>query len=44
MSATLAILDPLKIKLFWNKGYGVIIFTHDVTKKFYNTTQIMLQM
>ena len=33
MSAKLATLGLLKIKLFWNKGYDVIIFVHDVTNK-----------
>ena len=30
MSAKLATLGFLKIKAFWNKGYDVIIFVHDV--------------
>ena len=25
--------DDFKIKVFWNKGHGVIIFVQDVTKK-----------
>ena len=29
MSAKLATLGLLKIKLFWNKGYNVIISVHD---------------
>ena len=33
MSAKLATLGLLKIKLFWNKGYDIIIFVHDVTNK-----------
>ena len=33
MSAKLATLDLLKIKIFWNKGYDVIISVHDVTNK-----------
>ena len=33
MSAKTPTLDLLKIKLFWNKGCGVIIFVHDVTNK-----------
>ena len=33
MSAKIPTLDLLKIKLFWNKGCGVIIFVHDVTNK-----------
>ena len=24
----------LETKVFWNKGYGVVIFFHDVTNKF----------
>ena len=31
MPAKLATLGLLKIKVFWNKGYDVIIFVHDVT-------------
>ena len=33
MSAKLATLGLLKIKVTWNKGYDVIIFVHDVTNK-----------
>ena len=33
MSAKLATLGLLKIELFWNKGYDVIILVHDITKK-----------
>ena len=33
MSAKLAIPGLLKIKVFWNKGYGVIICAFDVTNK-----------
>ena len=33
MSAKLAILGFLKIKVFWSKGYEVLIFAHDVTSK-----------
>ena len=33
MSAKLATLGLLKIKVFWNKGYGVIIFIHGVSNK-----------
>ena len=25
---------PLKIKVFWSKGYDDIIYVHDVTTKF----------
>ena len=31
--ARLATLGVLKRKLFWNKGYGVIIYVHDVSNK-----------
>ena len=33
MSAKMATLGLLKIKVFWNKGYDVIIYVHDVTIK-----------
>ena len=33
MSAKMATLAFLKIKLLWNKGYGVIIPVHDVSNK-----------
>ena len=33
MSSKLASLGLLKIKLFWNKDYDVIIFVHDLTNK-----------
>ena len=33
MSAKLATLGLLKIKIFWNKGYEVIISVHDITNK-----------
>ena len=33
MSAKLATLDLLEIKVFWNKGYDAIIFVHHVTNK-----------
>ena len=33
MSAELASPGFLKIKVFRNKGYGIIIFDHGVTKK-----------
>ena len=33
MSAKMATPALLKIKLFWNKGYDVIIYVHDVTNK-----------
>ena len=33
MSAKTAIPGILKIKVFWNKGYDVIIYVHDVINK-----------
>ena len=33
ISAKLATLGLLKINLFWNKGYDIIISVHDVTNK-----------
>ena len=33
MSTKMAALALLKVKVFWNKGYDVIISVHDVTKK-----------
>ena len=33
MSAKLANLGFLKIKIFWSKGYDVIILVHDITNK-----------
>ena len=33
MSAKLATLGLLKIKVFWNKGYDVMISSHNVTNK-----------
>ena len=33
ISTKLATLGLLKIKVFGNKGYDVIIFVHDVTNK-----------
>ena len=33
MSAKLVTLELLEIKVSWNKGYEVIISTHDFTKK-----------
>ena len=34
MSAKMATLGLLKITVFWNKGYDVIISVDDVTNKF----------
>ena len=33
LSAKIATLGFLKIKVFWNKGYCIIISVHDVTNK-----------
>ena len=33
MSGEMAPLDHLKIYVFWNKGYDVIIYVHVVTNK-----------
>ena len=33
MSAKMATPGLLKIKVFWNKGYDVIIYVYDVTRK-----------
>ena len=33
MSAKLSTLGFLKIELFWNKGYDIIISVYDVTNK-----------
>ena len=33
MSAKIAALGLLKIKVFWNEGYDVVISVHDVTNK-----------
>ena len=33
MSAKIATPGLLKIMLFWNKGYDIIILAHDVTSK-----------
>ena len=33
MSAKFATPGLLKTKVFWNKGYDVIISLHDITKK-----------
>ena len=34
MSAKMATPGFLKITAFWNKGYDVIIYVHDVTRNF----------
>ena len=33
MSAKMDTLDLFKIQVFWNKGYDVIVFVHDVNNK-----------
>ena len=33
LSAKMAALGLLKVKVFWNKGYEVIISVHDITNK-----------
>ena len=33
MPTKMATPDLLKITVFWNKGYDVIIYVHDVTNK-----------
>ena len=33
MSAKMATLGLLKIKVFWNKGYDVIIYVHEITNQ-----------
>ena len=42
MSAKMATPGFLKITVFWNKGYDVIISVDDVTKKIYHLIQIVL--
>ena len=44
VSAKLATLGLPEIKVFYNKGFDVNVTVHDVTTKFYNKTQIILQM
>ena len=36
MSAKMATLGLPKVKLFWNKGYDVIVSAHDVTSKIFS--------
>ena len=33
MSAKMATAGLLKVKVFWNKGYDIIVSAHDVTSK-----------
>ena len=42
MSAKMVSPDLLKIKVFWNKGYEVTIFVHDVTNEIFHVIQITL--
>ena len=42
MSAILATLGLLKIKVFWRKGYDVIILSMMSPSKFYDVTEILL--
>ena len=42
ISAKMAALDLLKIKVFSNKGYDVIISEHDATKNVLSRIQITL--
>ena len=42
MSVKMATQDVVRIKVFWNKAYDVIIFVNDVTKTFYHVTQFIL--
>ena len=44
ISAKMATLDLLKIKAFLNKGYGVIISDHDITKKILSHGTITVQL
>ena len=42
MSTKMGTLGLLKIKLFRNKGYDVIISAYGVSTKIYHVTQILL--
>ena len=42
MSAKMATLGLLKIKVFWNKGYDAKISVYDVIKNLYHLTHIIL--
>ena len=42
ISAKLATRGLLKMKVFRNEGYDVIIYVHDVNNKLYYVTQIIL--
>ena len=43
-SVKMATLGLLKLNVFWNKDYDIIIFVHDVSNKFYYVTKIILYM
>ena len=40
--AKMATLGLIKIKIFWNEGYDVIISVHDISNKIYLVNQITL--
>ena len=44
MTAKSASPDLLKILVFWNKGYDVIIPVDDVTNKIFHVVQIILEV
>ena len=41
-SAKMVALVLFKVKIFWNKGYDVIIYVHDVPTNFYHMNKIIL--
>ena len=43
MSAKFATPGVLKMKIFQNKGYEVIILDYEITNKFYHVIQIILR-
>ena len=42
MPAKMATPGLLKITVFWNKDYGVIVYVHDVTKKFLSRDSVYI--
>ena len=42
ISAKVATLGLLKMKVFWNKGHDIIIYVHHVPTKFYYVAEIIL--
>ena len=42
MSGKIATSDLLKIKVFWNKGYDVMIYVNDVTNKILSCDSIYI--